>query len=232
MSEIIVDAYSGPGGVGVALDALGKRHVGIDIQDYSDTYPGAFVQGDASAVSWMGRLVGPSLLWLSPCCQAYSKLSCANASRYDWDETPRERYPTFEDLNVRAVIDAVQPDHYIIENVATCDELEDPTRLNGFAFGLPFDNERHFETSFPVPDAFETGNPEIVMGRGYVRHELAEAKDVPADWSESEIRSAIPREYVQYLLHYCPSVSDVPLPGELQQQRLASYVQPGGGADV
>ncbi len=233
MSDLVIDAYSGPGGVGLALDALELQHVGIDIQDYSDTYPGEFIQADASHVGFMARLPSPALLWVSPRCQAYSKLSYANAGRYDWDQTPKERYPTFADLNVRAVIDAVDPDHYVIENVATCDDLQDPTRLNGQAFGLPIENERHFETSFPVPDARESGDPEIVTGRGYVRAELAAAKGVPVEWSESEIRSAIPHEFVQYLLHYCPSVSDVPLPKELRQRRLADFVaEQGGGAGV
>jgi len=219
---LIIDAYSGPGGVGLALDSLDIRHVGVDIEDYNNTYPGDFVRADASHVAFMARFPSPSLLWLSPRCQAYSKLSYANAGRYDWDRTPKEKYPTFADLNVRAVIDAVDPDHYIIENVATCDDLREPTRLNGLAFGLPIKNQRHFETSFPVPDALGSGTPDIQIGSEYVRHELAAAKNVPAEWSESEIRSAIPREFVRYLLYHCPSVPDVPLPKALKshQSRL------------
>ncbi|AQL43942.1 hypothetical protein BV210_15070 [Halorientalis sp. IM1011] len=226
---LVIDAYSGPGGVGLALDELDVRHLGIDIQDYSETYPGEFVQADASHVPFMSRFPSPSLLWVSPRCQAYSKLSYANAGRYDWDQTPKERYPTFADLNVRAVIDAVDPDHYIIENVATCDDLREPCRLNGLAFGLPINNERHFETSFPVPDARDRGTAEIPIGKDYVRHELAAAKGIPAEWSESEIRSAIPREFVQYLLHYCPSIPDVPLPDALRQRPLAEFSIQGGG---
>ncbi|MBO4249193.1 hypothetical protein IL252_15350 [Halomicrobium sp. IBSBa] len=225
---LVVDAYSGPGGVGLALDSLDVRHVGVDIQDYSDTYPGEFVRADASDVAFMSRFPSPSLLWLSPKCQAYSKLSYANAGRYDWDRTPKEKYPTFDDLNVRAVVDAINPDHYVIENVATCDDLREPTRLNGLAFGLPIVNERHFETSFPVPDALGSGKPDFQIGSDYVRHELAAAKDVPPEWTESEIRSAIPQEFVYYLLHHCPSVPDVPLPGGLEshQSRLTDQFVP------
>lgn len=226
---LVVDAYSGPGGVGLALDRLPVRHVGVDIVDYADEYPGEFVRADASHVEFMARFSSPALLWLSPRCQAYSKLSWANMGRYDWDQTPKERYPTFADLNVRDVIAAVDPDHYIIENVATCDDLRDPTRLNGFAFGLPINNQRHFETSFPVPDACETGNGEIILGDGYVRHELAAAKGVPAEWSESEIHSAIPREYVQYLLHYCPSTPDIQLPDALQQRQIQEFTRHSKG---
>ncbi len=230
---LVIDAYSGPGGVGLALESLRVEHVGIDIEDYSDTYPGEFIQADASYVAFMARLPSPSLLWVSPRCQAYSPLSHANAGRYDWDQTPKERYPTFADLNVRQVIDAIDPDHYVIENVPRCDDLQDPARLNGLAFGLPFDNERHFETSFPVPDARESGEPDIRMGSGYVRAELAAAKSVPVEWSESEIRSAIPREYVRYLLHYCPSVPGVSLPESLRQRPLTDefVARTDGGND-
>ncbi|WP_335999373.1 hypothetical protein [Halorientalis halophila] len=228
---LVIDLYSGPGGVGLALDGLDVEHVGVDIQDYSDTYPGEFVQADASYVAFMACFPSPDLLWLSPRCQAYSRLSYANAGRYDWDQTPKERYPTFADLNVRAVIDAIDPEHYIIENVATCDDLREPCRLNGLAFGLPINNQRHFETSFPVPDACEPGSGEITLGKGYIRHELAAAKGVPAEWSEAEINSAIPREFVEYLLHYCSSTPDVPLPDELRQRPLAEFsVQDGGQA--
>jgi hypothetical protein len=105
--------------------------------------------------------------------------------------------------------------------------------LNGLAFVLPIENERHFETSFSVADATESGEPEIRLGGDYVREELAAAKGVPTEWTESEIHSAIPREYVQYLLHYCPSVRNVPLPEELRQRPLSEYgVETGGEAGV
>lgn len=220
---LVIDGYSGPGGVGLALADLPVRHTGIDIEDYSNTYPGEFIQGDCSDIEFMKSFESPELLWLSPRCQAYSRLSWANMGRYNWDETPKERYPTFADLNVREVIAAVDPDQYIIENVATCDDLRDPCRLNGLAFGLPINNCRHFETTFAVPDAYEKGTPEISLGRGYVRKELAAAKRVPEEWSESEVHSAIPREFVQYLLHYCPSTPGVSLPAELRQRPLGEF---------
>ena len=107
----VTDGYSAPGGVGVALDDLSVRHLGIDIEDYGNTYPGEFVQDDCSDVESTASFETPDLFWLSPKCQAYSILPWANVSRYDWDETPKERYPTFEDPNVREVIGAVAPDH-------------------------------------------------------------------------------------------------------------------------
>ncbi|MXR20315.1 hypothetical protein [Halobacterium bonnevillei] len=215
---LILDLYSGPGGVGLALDALRAEfpvefeHVGVDIVDYADRYPGQFVQANASDALFLSRFPSPTLLWMSPRCQAYSRLSKANAGRYDWDKTPKEVYPTFADLNVRQVLEVLDPEYYVIENVATCDDLETPARVNGQAFGLPIENERHFETNYPIPNALGSGSPEVVIGRGYEHHELAAAKGVPASWAESEVTSAIPREFVQYVLSYCPAFPQIPAP--------------------
>lgn len=232
---VIIDLYSGRGGVGHALDDLGFDHVGVDIEDYADDYPGEFIQGDASAVDWLLDVLADCLeaetviLWMSPPCLRYTPLTQINAARYDWDDGEIERrYPGFEDLNVRDVIAAIDADAYIVENVPRCDKLEDPTRVNGLAFGLPFDLERHFETSFSAPHAVEKGDPDLTMSTRdnynnteYQRRELAEAKSVPTDWPEQSVHSAIPPEYVQYLLHYCPAADGVSLPDSLRQRPLS-----------
>ena len=242
---VAIDLYSGRGGVGYALNALGIQHVGVDIEDYADDYPGDFVQGDASDVSWLLDALESFLteyetviLWMSPPCQRWSPLTKINATRYEWDEGEiEERYPGFKELNVREVIEAIDPDHYIVENVPRCPKLEDPTRVNGLAFGLPFDLERHFETSYPVPDAVEKGRPDLTMSTRdnynnttYQRQELAEAKGVPTDWPEQSVHSAIPHEYVQFLLAHCPAV-DVHLPESLRQRPLSDefVAQTDGG---
>jgi len=231
---VVIDLYSGRGGVGQALDALGFQHIGVDIEDYSDDYSGDFVQGDASDVEWLLDALEfylteyeTVILWMSPPCLRYTPLTQINAARYDWDEGEiEERYPGFEELNVREVIDAIDPDHYIVENVPRCPKLEDPTRVNGLAFGLPFDLERHFETSYLAPHAVETGQPDLTLSTRdnynnttYQRQELAEAKGVPTDWPEQSVHSTIPREYVQYLLAHCPAV-DIRLPESLRQRPL------------
>jgi hypothetical protein len=208
----ILDLFSGPGGVGYAIDRLGFRHVGVDIVDYSGEYPGEFVHADASWLPFMERFPSPDLLWLSPPCLAYTRLTNAAAGRYGWDQSPRERYPTFDDLGVRDLIDVLDPAEYIIENVPTCEDLHDPVRLNGHGFDLPFRMERHFETSFGVPECRGWETPELVVSEGYNRERMAAAKGVPSHWPESAIHSAIPREYVKYLLHYCPATPGVPLP--------------------
>lgn len=221
---LVVDLYCGAGGVGLALEELGFNHIGVDVEDFSETYPGEFIQADASRPPINHS---PELLWLSPPCTAYSTLSYANKHHFGYDD-PREFYPTFDELRVREVIEELDPTHYIIENVPTCEDLDEPTALNGLAFGKSYDNLRHFETSFPCPRFVAEGEPTVVMNTRLTKSQsakpLAEAKDIPLEWGEQSIRSAIPREYVQYLLHYCPSTPDVPLPDGVQRQGMLTEV--------
>jgi hypothetical protein len=207
---IVLDLYSGRGGVGLALSELGVSHVGIDVEDYSDTYPGAFLRGDAS--EFVGG--GFDLVWASPPCTPYSTLS---ATAYGSAEAARDANPTIPELRVREIAKNAGAE-YVIENVpgaTRAGHLHTPARLNGLAFGKPFGLERHFETSFDVPDAYVPGRPETpVATRGdddqSVRA-LARAKGVPASWGKQGVRSAIPREYVNWVLSFCPGI-DAPRP--------------------
>ena len=225
---LVLDLYCSAGGVGRALDALGIPHVGADIDDYADTYSGGFVQADASdlpelrqALEAAGYPTDYPLVWASPPCLAYTPLSNVNASRWGWDESPKERYPTIPELNVRAVCDALG-DEYIIENVSRCDDLHAPIELNGHAFNLGIESRHKFETSFTAYSAVERGETEVQFGKHNKRDELAAVKDVPAEWSLEEINSAIPRPYVQYLVHYCPTIDGVPKP-EMKQANLSGW---------
>ncbi len=246
-----IDIYSGPGGVGYALDAIIREydlpvdHIGIDKTDYSDTYPGDFAQCDASSVGQVINAVWYYLvdydvviLWMSPPCLAYSTVSWSNCNQLGFDD-PREYYPTFADLNVRVVLEAIDPDAYIIENVANCEDIREPTRINGFGVGLPFDLERHFETSFPCPNRLDDGEAEAGhftrTGDWQSKKPLARTKGVPEDWGRQEIRSAMPREVVQYLLHYCPEFPEVPLPDgveDRQQFLTESFVAATDGGET
>lgn len=217
----VLDLYSGRGGVGLALSEMGIEHVGVDVVDYSDTYPGEFVQADAS--EWSDG--GYDLVWASPPCTAYSSLS---ATHYGSREAAIDANPTIPELNVHDVVEEVA-DEYVIENVpgATREgHLEDPARINGLAFGLPFNLERHFETSFPVPDAYETGEPSVTVqtrdGENQSIAALAEAKGVPASWGKQGVRSAIPREYVRWILAHAPNL-DVQPPA--RDQRTLTEVE-------
>jgi hypothetical protein len=224
----VLDLYCSAGGVSLALDELGINHVGVDLQDYSDKYSGAFVQADASMLGGLKQMLAENghpteydLVWASPPCLAYTPLSHVNASRYDWDETPKERYPTIPDLNVRRVCNTLGTE-YIIENVSHCDDLWNPIELNGHAFNLGIEARHKFETSFEAYSAVDTGETTIQFGKHNERDKLAKVKDVPNDWTLEEINSAIPKPYVQYLLHHCPTIDGVELP-RMDQTKFSQY---------
>jgi len=211
----VLDLYSGRGGVGLALDALdGVEHVGVDIEDHGDTYPGEFVQGDAS--EFVGG--GFDLVWASPPCTAYSTLS---ATAYGSAEAALDACPTIPELDVREIARRAGAE-YVIENVpgaTRAGHLDDPTRVNGLAFGEPYDLTRHFETSFTVPDALGTGEPAVTVSTREDDDQsvraLAEAKRVPSSWGKQGVRSAIPREFVYWVLSHCPRL-DVEAPSRPQ----------------
>ena len=217
----VLDLYSGRGGVGLALSALDVAHVGVDIEDYSDTYPGDFLQGDASV--FVGG--GFDLVWASPPCTAYSTLS---ATAYGSAEAALDACPTIPELRVREIAEAAGAE-YVIENVPGASRhghLQNAARVNGLAFGKGYDLERHFETSFPLPDAYESGEAEIGVrtrdeNNQSVR-ELAEAKGVPSSWGKQGVRSAIPAEFVRWVLSFCPTL-DVERP--CREQAMLTEVQ-------
>ena len=231
----VLDLYCSAGGVGLAMQRLGFTSIGVDIEDYNKKYCQTFIQADASN---LGRLlvklrefVGVrgskfDLVWASPPCLAYTTLNRVNAAKYDWDETPKERYPTIPELNVRKVCKALGKE-YIIENVGGCDDLREPTEINGFGVGIDGLRNTHlFETSFACPDAVSTGVAKHVTGKHMEqRRGLADAKGLPDSWTEQEINSGIPTPYVQHLLHYCPTTLGVPSVDGTTQKQLPTINQ-------
>jgi hypothetical protein len=213
---LVVDLYCGAGGVGIALEEADVRHVGVDVEDYSELYPGEFIQADASQPPLD---VDADLVWASPPCQAYSSLSVAH---YGSVEAAREVHPTIPELDVREVCQSLTAEdgHYIIENVKRCEHLREPAEINGYGVGLPLSNPRLFETSFPVPDAVGDGHGAPSAG-GPTSESVAlrDAKDLPEYITGNDINQAIPPRMVQYLLHYCPSVPDVDLPDAVESRQ-------------
>lgn len=216
----VLDLYSGRGGVGLALDELDIAHVGVDIEDYSDTYPGEFLQGDAS--EFVGG--GFDVVWASPPCTAYSELS---PTAYGSREAAMEACPTIPELRVREIAEAAGAE-YVIENVRGAvweGHLRAPAKVNGLAFGQPYDLTRYFETSYPLPDALQRGEAEVKVqtrdGQSQSARPLAEAKGVPLSWGKQGVRSAIPREYVRWVLSFCPTL-DVARPK--REQRMLTEV--------
>ncbi|APX98620.1 hypothetical protein [Natronorubrum daqingense] len=155
------------------------------------------------------------VVWVSFPCTAYSSLS---ATHYGSKEAALEANPRITD-EFREFLLEIAP-HYIIENVrgaTRVGDLEANCRVNGLAFGKDYDLERHFETTFDVPDAYVSGDASVTVDTRNDQsiRELANAKGVPAEWGKQAVRSAIPLEYVWWVLGHCPAL-DIPIP-ERQQ---------------
>jgi len=219
-----VDLFSGPGGVGHAVNRLlpfDSMWAGVDIEDYSQEYPGQFIQADLLNGNAPFTGLASDICWVSFPCTAYSSLS---PTAYGSREAALDANPRITDEGIRKLA-RDNGAHYIIENVpgaTRSGDLEPNVRLNGLAFGKPYDCERHFETSFRCPSAYEPGQPEIAIetreSQGEATRRLAEAKGVPTSWSRQEIRSAIPSEFVEWLLYHCPTDDlSAPKPNRPQQ---------------
>lgn len=216
----ILDIFCGAGGVGWALKDLftapgvDGTFTGVDIEDHSETYPGEFVQMNVNDLSLdaLGLSEPVDLVWLSPPCQAYSKLSQI------WHENPKEVHPTFDELEVHRLAEELGKE-YVIENVVGCDDLRNPVKLNGPAFNQRFLYERWFETSFEVNSWREDSVGGELRFCDVSENKQARAKGVPEHWSKQAIRSALPGVYIGYLLSHCPTLTDI-TPSGAQEEYL------------
>lgn len=221
----ILDLYCGGGGVALALEdiftSISGRYIGIDITDHSTTYPGEFIQTDASTLTLDDLdLDHPvDLVWASPPCQAYSKLS------HIWYDNPQEVHPTFDDLNLHEVCNRLGSE-YIIENVVGCSDLNNPITLNGAAFNLDITFTRKFETSFAVDSFTDHPDPNALTVSEDAESDIARAKHIPTDWSKQAIRSAIPAPYVAYLLSHCPSLPEIHPPDDPHNHTYTAQQSP------
>lgn len=206
----VLDVFCGAGGVGWALkdpfksERVRGTFLGIDKEPHGDTYPGQFKQIDVQDLTLdaLGLSEPVDLVWLSPPCQAYSKLSHIS------HDNPKEVHPTFDELGVHELAETLGTE-YVIENVVGCDDLRDPVKLNGPAFGEPYIYERLFETSFDVNSWREKPTGDEIRMCKVGEKEQARAKGVPEDWSKTAIRSALPRVYIGYLISHCPTLDDL-----------------------
>ena len=227
----VVDYFCGKGGVGRSLQKWLPRRMyfGVDNQPYGDEYPGAFVQADLiSAFEDDGPPHLPfesnaiaDVAWVSWPCTAYSSLS---ATHYGSKEAALKANPRIPDGLREWLLD--RHAHYVIENVpraTAVGDLDANCRVNGLAFGEPYDLTRHFETTFEVPDAYVAGDPAVAVDTREEQsiEELAAAKDLPAEWGKQAVRSAIPWHYVWWILGHCPSI-EIPIP-ETEQRSIDEW---------
>lgn len=226
----VLDLFSGRGGVGRALERFfpPRMFLGVDVEDYGDEYPGQFLRADLlDEETRPFDDVVADVVWVSWPCTAYSSLS---ATEYGSAEAALEANPRIPDDLREWLLDIAG--HYVIENVPRATyhgDLHANARVNGLAFGLPFDYERHFETSFQCPDAYRQATPEVVIDTRQDQSvaALAEAKGVPPEWGKQGVRSAIPWQYVFWILGHCPSVP-CPLPEQKPQPSISELAGTAG----
>ncbi len=186
--KLLYDLFCGGGGVARCALALGWHVVGVDIKPQPN-YPGEFVLADA-----LHPPLKPiaDLVWASPPCQGYSKMTYLK---------PQTALPKL----VPQVRQAARflGRHYVIENVQPCDDLINPTRLCGQMFGLPLIRHRLFECSFPLPQLRHmTHSRRFYQVCGHCKGSLQ-------DWSramglsgmtKSELAQSVPWAYTWYIL--------------------------------
>jgi hypothetical protein len=208
-----------------------------DRQDLEDAIDTSFSRTPGSIRVSHSAVEGPDLpprrgftadvVWASFPCIAYSSLS---PTYYGSREKALDANPRITD-EFREFLLTLAP-HFVVENVPRATKIGDldaNVRVNGLAFKSPnapaaekYDLTRHFETTFPCPDAYRAPRPDEEYVTIDTRDDqsckaLADAKGVPAEWGVQGVRSAIPNEYVYWILHHCPSV---PSPMPCRNQRV------------
>lgn len=153
------------------------------------------------------------VVWFSPSCKGYS--SVTNRST----KNPSEKHASINDYNLRQ-LGINFGDYYIIENVETCRDLYNPTKLNGYGFGKPMNMTRKFETNFSVADKYsgaKTCSYELDGLSERKAHSMIDArkkdltylKEAPENCTVRELRSYIPPYYVSHILSHLPESPDI-----------------------
>lgn len=202
-----LDLFCCAGGATRGLQLAGYRVTGVDIKPQPRYCGDVFVQDDAMA--WLRdprRLLDFDLIWLSPPCQRYCRIT---------PERTRNNHP---DLLPEALgLARAQPIPYICENVEGAQTLmRSPLFLCGTMFGLNIWRHRWFEMGnvdvfFLLPPCNHDGHPVLISGRGMrgVRkggkrpsepQKAVKAAAIGIDWMiTTELDQAIPPTYSRFL---------------------------------
>ena len=185
---LLYDLCCGAGGVTRAALALGWDVVGVDNKPQPE-YPGEFVLADALKPPLKP---GADLVWVSPPCQGYSRFIY----------TP-SRWTTPRLVNEFREVARALGRHYVIENLTTCHDLQDPIRLCGYMFGLPLIRHRLFESDMGLPQPIHRKHLQdwvqvVGHGRGTLEQwRKAMGLDIR---SRHSLAQAVPFAYTWYIL--------------------------------
>jgi hypothetical protein len=129
MKPLALDICCGKGGWAKGLIAEGWRVIGIDIDDYSQVYPGEFIQADV--LQWRGwRSLSPQLIVASPPCQEFSRWSMP------WTRAKHPPVPNIAIWNVCQLIAAALKCPLVLENVKGAQQFMGRSQANCGPFHL------------------------------------------------------------------------------------------------
>lgn len=204
-----LDLFCCAGGATRGLQLAGYHVTGVDIKPQPRYIGERFIQDDAMA--WLRRerepLISFDLIWLSPPCQRYSRI------------TPKRTKSNHPDLLPQALkLARMQPVPYIAENVEGTQVLmQSPVMLCGTMFGLEIWRHRWFEVGnvpgllILTPPCCHIGHPILISGRSMrgvakgaprPREPLKAEKvrGIQIDWMiTKELDEAIPPAYSKFL---------------------------------
>lgn len=202
MKPRALDLFCCAGGAARGLQEAGYHVTGVDIRPQPRYCGDAFIQADAMELDWAGY----DLIWASPPCQRYCRITPAR-TRNDHPDLLPEVLKWLRD----------QPTPYICENVPGTEVLmRDPLFLCGTMFGLNIWRHRWFEVGntgafFLTPPCNHQGHPVLISGRGMLgvcRRGKRPAEPLKAvkeaaigiDWMvTTELDQAIPPVYSRFL---------------------------------
>jgi DNA (cytosine-5)-methyltransferase 1 len=129
----VLDAFSCKGSGAAGYIGAGAHCTGVDVVDYSDEYPGTFVQGDAVAfIREHGHRF--RLIHISAPCQPRTRGNAARRNEHGIAKGWEASANLIADSREAAIAAGVP---YVIENVTdAAPDLRDPILLCGRMFGL------------------------------------------------------------------------------------------------
>jgi DNA (cytosine-5)-methyltransferase 1 len=173
-----LDLCSGQGGAAEGYLRAGFDVIGVDVNDYSEQYPGRFVQGDAlDALDRFADIV--DAVHTSPPCQRWTHGNVANSVEHHPDLIASHR-AALQGLGLPYVIENV-PRAPLHDPLILCGSMFDLTAVDLDGTLLHLRRHRHFESSVDLVAPRPCRHPRGVQWAGAyggARRDKVEARHV------------------------------------------------------